>query len=75
MGGVAAKPTDLHEAFSYSKVFPTGGFWEGGRGESTPTSQKFAHPPGKVPPVYSTPNRFLFPPHEKSIPLKLHKNF
>ena len=67
MGSIGAKPTDLHEAFSYSRVFPTGegggGGWWGG---STPLVKNSLIP---------TPNKFLFPPHEKSIPPNYTKIF
>ena len=48
-----------------------------GRGESPPTSQKFAHPPppGKFPPQVDSPHQvFIPPPHQGLIP-PLNNNF
>ena len=54
-------------------------YWGGvggvGGGGSTPPAKNSLIPTGKVPPVYSTPNKFLFPPHEKSIPPNYTKIF
>ena len=76
MGSIGAKPTDLHEAFSYSRVFPTGEELGGWGVVGVPHQPKIRSSPlGKSPQYTPPPTNFYFLPTKSQSPQTTQKFF